>query len=57
MLFAVQEGTHLVQVDAQVLAVGADPLARLAPGANRRRIAGGHTARQTVAQNTPTGVW
>jgi len=39
--FAVLQGGHLVDVDAQVLAVGSDPLDRSRPGAHRRRVASG----------------
>jgi hypothetical protein len=56
-VFGLQDRAHLVEVDAQVLAVLADPLARLP----QERTGGGLPAApqgpQTVAQNTPTGVW
>src|SRR5829696_1979625 len=42
LAFGVQEGGHLVQVDAQVLTVGPDPLEGFQPGAHRRRVPGVH---------------
>jgi hypothetical protein len=57
LVFGVQQRSHLVDVDTQVLAVGA-PTRSTAPP--QERTGGGLPAStqgpQTVAQNTPTGV-
>jgi hypothetical protein len=57
LLFAVQEGAHLVQIDGQVLTVGGDPLERLDPGAHRRRAAGVHARVAYGGAEHPTPVW